>query len=158
MRLRLHEGASAAETTIDGSAFGVLRSPIALPVGLVCGGAMVAIGHLAEELDALSRNLRTMAANYEAADPQAQRTYRATRRDYSDNARSAVSANALVAGPDDPRPKQPRFSKPDGHLRHLTRRSPNHYSRIRVRPPQRLGPGSKMSTQTTQASLMIHIP
>ena len=52
-------------------------------VGLVCGGAMVAIGHLAEELDALSRNLRTMAANYEAADPQAQRTYRATRRDYS---------------------------------------------------------------------------
>ena len=79
----VHEGASAAETTIDGSAFGVLRSPIALPVGLVCGGAMVAIGHLAEELDALSRNLRTMAANYEAADQQAQRTYRATRRDYS---------------------------------------------------------------------------
>ena len=31
----VHEGASAAETTIDGSAFGVLRSPIALPVGLV---------------------------------------------------------------------------------------------------------------------------
>lgn len=79
----VHEGASAAETTIDGSAFGVLRSPIALPVGLVCGGAMIAIGHVAEELDALSRNLRTMAANYEAADPQAQRTYRATRRDYS---------------------------------------------------------------------------
>lgn len=79
----VHQAASAAETTIDGSAFGVLCSPIALPVGLVCGGAMLAIGHLADELDALSRNVRSMAGNYEASEQQAVRTYRATRRDYS---------------------------------------------------------------------------
>ena len=58
----VHQGASAAATTIDGSAFGVMCSPLALPVGLVCGGAMIAIGHVAEELDALSRNLRTLEA------------------------------------------------------------------------------------------------
>ncbi len=79
----VHQAAGAGATTIDGSAFGILCSPLALPVGVVTGAATAAIDYVAGQLDTMAADVRTMASNYDGAEADAQTSYARAKRDYS---------------------------------------------------------------------------
>ncbi len=79
----VHEAAGAGATTIDGSAFGILCSPLALPVGVVTAAATAAIAHVADQLDTMAGDVRAMAGNYDSAEADAQTSYTRAKRDFS---------------------------------------------------------------------------
>ncbi len=78
----IREASSAGATTIDGSAFGIMCSFLAPPAAIVTGALTLAINHLAGEVDELSREVRTMAGNYDTSEQVASTGYRAAKRDF----------------------------------------------------------------------------
>ena len=78
----IREAASAGASTIDASAFGIMCSFLAPPAALVTGALTATINHLAGEVDELSREVRTMAGNYDTSEQVASSGYRAAKRDF----------------------------------------------------------------------------
>lgn len=80
---RVGQARDAAVTTIDGEAFGVMCSFLALPATLVCGTAALGLGALAGELSRTAELVRTMATTYQSVEDESSAQYRSSRRDFS---------------------------------------------------------------------------
>jgi hypothetical protein len=65
---QVRDSHSAASTTLDASAFGVVNGFLASAATAVCGGISTAIDRRAEDIQEVVATLRTMATNHDTTD------------------------------------------------------------------------------------------
>jgi hypothetical protein len=79
----VREASSAGSTTVDASAFGLMCSFLAPPACLVSLGVSAAISHLADAVDELAQDPRTMASGYETNEQVTSSGYARAKKDFS---------------------------------------------------------------------------
>lgn len=70
---RVRDSHSAASTTLDPGAFGVVNSFLASMAVSICGTLADSIDDRAEDIDEIVANIKTMAKNHETTDDGARR-------------------------------------------------------------------------------------
>lgn len=65
---RVRDSHSAASTTLDAGAFGLVNSFLASAATSICGTLATSIDHRADDIEEVVANIRTMAKNHDTTD------------------------------------------------------------------------------------------